>query len=1001
MYMPNDNADLVLLKEYVRFLDEEKLPEISITYLNLLKEEKVNLNDLSPNLSSEEQQSIAAASLREFFQAILTDTFLQNNAIKINTERHGVSNNQREFPKAILLNSIRRRILAELLTDYATDGRTFSSIMNALEKILIINSKKAIQDYIEAQQQALVDRHQFLSQLIAYSVDGIWAINNQMEIMEWNPALERKTNIKREAAIGKSFYEIFPEFKGTEEEQRILRAFKGERIESLSKKIPQSDGWYDIFTLPIYNKKAKINGVLNIIHDISARKEIELKLQQQQQELEETNKMLVEQREELQAANEELNENLEALSKAQNALKENERRLREAQAIAHLGSWEYDIIENKVYWSDEMKKIFGYAPEEPFDYETYLRLLHPEDRERVNSIISTSFQTAEPYSFEHKILQKDGTVRYIMSHGYPTFSTENKLIKLRGTGLDITNLKLAEFENLESQNFIKKVADTTPDVITVFDLKEKKNIYTNKDLFKILGYSSAAQSVIISKGIEGLKEVFHPEDLPAILGLLKSYEEGTVDGIKEIEFRIKHKRGQWLWVLSKYNVFKRDDQGFPIQIIGVSRNITKRKLAEYTLSESEKRLKEAQVMAHLGYWELDVKTKKIYLSEELHAIFKLPKKPYLRLEAILPSVFSEDRQIMQETLQRAITLGQTYTMQYRIVRKNGDIRHLISKGTPFKNEKGVYLIKGITQDITERKVVEQKLKHTYEALKKAHSDLKKSEEALRVLNNELENRVSLRTRELLESNERLLRKNTDLDNFIYTASHDLKVPIANIEGLLNILRKKVEDKLKGNDRIILNMMDESVNRFNITIKDLTQISKVQKDLEEETIEKISIQDVLNDLTSDMAGLIAEKKAKIYVALEVKEIFFTKKNLRSILYNLLNNALKYSSPERLPEISIETQWVEKTDIEEAKSNTAAKAPSKSVIELKVKDNGLGIPENQMHKVFSLFKRYHTAIEGSGIGLYIVKRIMDNSGGKITVESKVDFGTTFKLFFHYFS
>src|SRR5690606_26436268 len=164
---------------------------------------------------------------------------------------------------------------------------------------------------------------------------------------------------------------------------------------------------------------------------------------------------------------------------------------------------------------------------------------------------------------------------------------------------------------------------------------------------------------------------------------------------------------------------------------------------------------------------------------------------------------------------------------------------------------------------------------------------------------------------------------------------------------------------------------------NATIKDLTQISKIQKDLEEETSEKISLSETLDDLLSDIAHLIVEKHSKIYTNFEVDEIVFTKRNLRSILYNLIVNSLKYCSEERLPEIQVSTQR------------------NCDGIVLSVSDNGMGIPEKQLGKIFSLFKRYHVNIEGSGIGLYIVKRIVENSGGSVHVKSEVNVGTTFNI------
>jgi signal transduction histidine kinase len=113
--------------------------------------------------------------------------------------------------------------------------------------------------------------------------------------------------------------------------------------------------------------------------------------------------------------------------------------------------------------------------------------------------------------------------------------------------------------------------------------------------------------------------------------------------------------------------------------------------------------------------------------------------------------------------------------------------------------------------------------------------------------------------------------------------------------------------------------------------------------------------------------------------EVPSIEFQRKNLRSIMYNLLSNAVKYRATDRVNRIDIRTY---------KDSNT---------IVLEVKDNGLGISQNQQEKLFQMFKRFHPHVEGTGIGLYIIKRIVENHGGTITVSSTEEQGTTFTIFF----
>ncbi|HEY4650328.1 MAG TPA: ATP-binding protein, partial [Pontibacter sp.] len=125
--------------------------------------------------------------------------------------------------------------------------------------------------------------------------------------------------------------------------------------------------------------------------------------------------------------------------------------------------------------------------------------------------------------------------------------------------------------------------------------------------------------------------------------------------------------------------------------------------------------------------------------------------------------------------------------------------------------------------------------------------------------------------------------------------------------------------------------------------------------------------------------INETGAHIETNFEVEAILYARKNLRSIMYNLVSNAVKYRSEERAPSVRVSTY--RKNDF----------------VVLEIADNGLGIRKEQQHKLFSMFKRLHKHVEGTGIGLYIVKRIIENNGGRIEVESEYDKGTTFRVYF----
>ncbi|GAL86377.1 phytochrome-like protein cph1 [Sporocytophaga myxococcoides] len=265
------------------------------------------------------------------------------------------------------------------------------------------------------------------------------------------------------------------------------------------------------------------------------------------------------------------------------------------------------------------------------------------------------------------------------------------------------------------------------------------------------------------------------------------------------------------------------------------------------------------------------------------------------------------------------------------------------------------------------------------------ADLTNKEMQLTTLNSQLEIKINERTKELFEKNQELEMKNKqldkinkDLDNFVYTASHDLKAPIKNIEALFNLLKGQVpETQSKANE--ITEMMDESIDKFKDVLSELGYIGKAQGEIETGT-EKVAFKDVMEEIKLTIKDQVQSSGALITEDFKAApEISFSLKNLRSILFNLLSNAIKYRDPQRPPMINISTKKI------------------KDYIVLQVTDNGMGIKENEISEIFNMYKRLHNHVEGSGVGMSIVKRILDNNGGKIEVKSKVGVGSTFNVYF----
>ncbi|GAA4442278.1 hypothetical protein GCM10023188_41810 [Pontibacter saemangeumensis] len=288
-----------------------------------------------------------------------------------------------------------------------------------------------------------------------------------------------------------------------------------------------------------------------------------------------------------------------------------------------------------------------------------------------------------------------------------------------------------------------------------------------------------------------------------------------------------------------------------------------------------------------------------------------------------------------------------------------------------------------------------------EQLQAEITERERAQEALRIANDELETRVQERTAQLLTANQQLekevavrreaesalqqrnrelRRSNNDLDNFVYCASHDLKAPVLNIEGLLNVLKEEMPVP-NENVNQLLQRLDKSVFQINRAVQDLTEVSGIQQDSNLFTIGEAELEQVLKEVELNIADTIQRNLATLETDFAAQPVLrINQKDLKSVLYNLLSNALKYKHPSRRPHIKISS------GIEE------------NFIFLSVADNGIGIDlRGNEEKLFKLFKRLHDHVEGSGVGLYIVKRIVDNYDGSIAVTSEVEQGTTFTMRF----
>ena len=232
--------------------------------------------------------------------------------------------------------------------------------------------------------------------------------------------------------------------------------------------------------------------------------------------------------------------------------------------------------------------------------------------------------------------------------------------------------------------------------------------------------------------------------------------------------------------------------------------------------------------------------------------------------------------------------------------------------------------------------------------------------------------ITMRIKDLKEQ-EKLIAEHEIL---LYTISHDIKNPLANLVMAIELF-KNVSPNDEHKFQSLLKVVESALTKMHKLIKELTEVRKEEHKYKTE-VELLNFEHILEDVRLTLNDNIIAANAVITSEINISEITFSRRKLRSIIYNLINNAIKFKSPDRQPKIIVTTNR------------------DNDYIIISVKDNGIGIDKSKFEAIFSKYYRLENDIEGSGIGLYLVKEIVSNAGGKVLLESQLGFGTEFKVY-----
>lgn len=503
----------------------------------------------------------------------------------------------------------------------------------------------------------------------------------------------------------------------------------------------------------------------------------------------------------------------------------------------------------------------------------------------------------------------------------------------------IIEFHLNEIALKRSNQRFEFVNKATEDAIYDWDAVNDE-IQWGDGFYKMFGYERDGEKSTLNKWSSGV----HPDDVAAVERDLEASLKNTNINRWNSEYCFRKADGSYLDIIESGYII-RNEEGEAVRMIGVLRDITNIKAYEKELESANERYRFATKATSDAIWDYNVEDESVVWGAGFENLFGYKLKNLKPdLSPWYENIHPEDRERIYKSFQEAINDNtEIWEEEYRFKNIHGQYLDVFDRGFIVRDNNGkAKRMVGAIQDITRKKQYEN-------SLEKLNLDLKK------------------RAKELAISN-------AELEQFAYVASHDLQEPLRMVTSFLTQLEKKYGEVLDEKGLLYIDFAVDGAKRMRQIILDLLEFSRVGRT--EDKLEAVDINDVLDDVKHLYRKKISDKKVNI-IAETLPVIEAPKSPIRQVFQNLISNAIKYSKEGVSPEINIKYKETE------------------DFWEFTIQDNGIGIEQEYFDRIFVIFQRLHRREEysGTGMGLAVTKKIIENLGGKIWLESREEEGTTF--------
>lgn len=608
------------------------------------------------------------------------------------------------------------------------------------------------------------------------------------------------------------------------------------------------------------------------------------------------------------------------------------------------GYWDWNFKKDKEFMSPTFKAMFGYQDHEVDDTPGWChKQIHPDDLPGVITSFEAHINSKGkiPYDNEVRYFHKNGSIVWVQCKGRVIEWDENdKPIRMVGSHVNITKLKETSEEIKEKNITYNAIVEGSLAGYWDWDLKNEI-FYMSPTFKKMFGYKENE----VPNTYEWVTNAMHPEDFQMALKSFNTHVETKGETPYNNDIRYFHKDGSIVWVNCIGNVIEWDENDEPIRMVGSHVNITSLKRAEQELQLANQKL------------EQKVKERTLELEnalEKYHNLYHYAPDMFLSVSATTTFVIECNETLLKKIgYKKDEVIGKSVFNLISLDYRNKAIE-------TFKSFKEYGYVKEVSLRLCHKDGNEIDVILNASSVKDEQGNILYSYSSLR---------------DVTELNIAL----QDLEELTYATTHDLKAPITNIKSFVSIL--KDENSINDTSKEAVQWIDKNVSKAESTLKDLISVTKART-LVLENLEDINLEDAINYSMVFLSAKIRKSKAKItYDISKVKSLRFSRPHLNSMLQNIIDNAIKYSDNSRTPEIHIKT--CDKED---------------NYICIAIADNGIGIDlDEHKNQIFGLFKRANDDVKGSGLALYLTKKVLEKTGGKIEVESTIGKGTTFYLYF----